>query len=539
MAAPTLDDAILDPSIPMHWMLEIMVEETVVFRCASATVDAGGHCWPGLLTMTRRPHLRVNPYEARGEVCSCSVRLAPMTGELSASVEALRPCDLSALHNRQFSDFRARLWRWVEGSAWPPEASQLLIDGYLSGGKIEPNAALSVDVVDATHRLDREFPIFKLDKRRFPNAHADDLGDGPNYLFGTFRVVPAPVTHVGSYYCHGAAGALATVSNAYLDDGAGGITGESIAATTDALGDSYTRLALGSNNPEDKHVTFSGTGYLDDAGGTYQGTPGALLTHPAAQLYYWSYVFCGIPYAKINRQAILNLRTALPGWVTALQVLGSEKTSWSAKCQEIAQLYRGAWYEERGLITTRNLDFNRPPTVVLVEGRNLLEWGPVDPPSEDMIPAEVRISADWGWKGKKKNRRLDWRDVFVADGATIPEFGAAKARFARPVEIQCKSLADNTTGGLALALQVELRRKPRRGVQCKTDRSTHRTLIFDTADVTAHAYPSLDGEGCAGKRWAVEGIEYGLNGNMLELLEGEPVVNLQQLYDDTVAALSG
>lgn len=512
MAVTTWDGALADPRVIIHWLLILTSGGGTVARFADDDVEVSGTPYAGALEVVSAPRITADPYRASASSQGARVTILPLPDDAGAATTT-RPYDLDEIYGASFLQMGAKLYRWAEGTAF--SEADLLLDGLVDGAELDGDGELTLDLVDFSIKYDRKFPRYRISSENFANVYEDDQDMGYSILYGTFVRAPIPTSNTTADYALGAEGTISTLSQCYLDDAA--VSTEAKSAQTDGSGVAYTRISVGTAI-NDKNVTISGVGYVDDAEGYYGGTADAVLTHPADQLHHCSRNYAEWPQALVNAASFVALREETPGYVGAIQVLSDDRTSFFDLCAEAGKFMRAAVFVERGLLTARRLDFTRPPSLTIADEANLLDIENIGWGEKSNLLSKLTLRYNWGWR--KKRKTLDFKSSTTLDSDTYAPFAENLAFLGvEEEEIETKMLGDTATAETAIGAIAELYGKLRKVATVTVTREAHDLRIYDVVEITTEMMPSATGAGWTAKRFVVTGILCGLDNDTLTLLE--------------------
>lgn len=527
MAIRTWAQALADPHVKIHWVLVLLGQAEVgvpggAYRFADAPLDIEGVHYQGALEMDTNPGVYVDPYTSESNSPNAVVSLLPLP-DGGTNAAPLRPYDLEKIIRLDFLGWRARLYRWADGTAWSD--AQLLLNGYIHEPELDADGVLHLTIADRILRHNCKLPRRWVTEVRWPSAYAEDYGRGQNILYGDFTRIPAPVVHAASKYAAIADGTIGSVTSVRVDDVADAGAPATLATTTDAKGDTVSIVTL-TSAPGDSRIDASGTGYKDDALGTYSGTASATLTHPADQLHHMLRTFLNVRAADIDIPSFVGVRSDLPGFTSSIQATGEYMSEFFAIKDDVASLFRIACYAELGLFRLRSLEFNRPAVMRLRENETISKTEPIRSSDRSQLITSLVIRYAWRWL--KKSSVMGFARSFEMDESDNAGFddnahllrGDSNTAIERQRLLESRVIQETTTAELVAARLAELHGKPRKMLKLTVTRDAgHDLRIFDVVRVWLSTYPSADGLGAQGVRYVVTGITYGLDDDKLQLLE--------------------
>jgi len=505
----TWASALLDPTVSIHWLLEIEAGGEVL-RYADADLNVGAHPYRGALGMVSEPTLRSDPYVGETGAVSCQVELQPLM-DGGPDRPLFRAHDIGDTYRVEFIGLVARVYRWAAGSA--ESERNLIIDGHITDANVSRESILSLGISDfSVFYSTKILPPILIDLATFPDASEDDIGRRLPLVYGAFGGLEVPqIASTGDK--HGIGHHIGSIDNGRVDE-----TNNTPALTNTALssGVEYAELDF-SISTDGLTAVVGGTGVLDDDAGTYTGTPDALLAHTADQLHHLAREIVGIPREKIDAFSFVALRAKTASLVNTIIVDADESVNFFKVASVALAPYRGTVCAEHGQLVARLLDFNAPPAAALVEGENASVVDRAEWPGFKNVPAglELEYGKQWDRKRKKFRKML----VLSIEPADYTPFAVAMSRGATKLRVSYPYILDPTTAEALVAGIKELYAKNRRRLSVIVSRECHDLLLYETVSLTWADAPSANGEGWVEKIFAVVGIAYGTDESTLQLLE--------------------
>jgi hypothetical protein len=512
----TWAQALRDPSIPIHWLLEIDVSG-LTWRFADRSVIVESTRYLGALEMSREPSLESDPYQGQTGVIASTVILKPIV-DGGADRPLFRPHDLGDTYRQELIDLPTRLYRWAEGT--PMSERDLVIDGHISDATIRRERDLELELADfALHYSRKILPPYLIDVSDWATTDEDDVGRRAPVVYGTFTGLEVPNivndgTHMIGHH-------IGSVTGGQVE---GASATPALTNTTDANGVPYADLDYAVATAE-KTATVNGTGVLDDADGTYSGTASALLAHTADQLHHLARNLgfdsagnpAGIPVEKIDRASFYALRQLTPSHTNALIIGASDKANYFQVAQVALKPYRASVFVEHGKLTARALNFNALASYALRDGEFLKATEEIQWRGYSQVPAGLEIKYARKWN--KKRKQYENSAVFRLPAEDYAPFLISEDKGAEPLRMEYPYVNDATTVEALAQEAKELHSFCRRRIKAAVTRDCHDIRLYSIVTMTAASAPSVDGEGWTDKRLAVIGITYGVERNVLTLLE--------------------
>lgn len=515
--ATTLAEAILDRSVPFHWLI-LFEAQGFSARYAEADMTAAGHQWRGIVRMGTTPEVSANPYTGQGSAGAWSFSLLPERKDLLAEATN-REYDWESVNGFSYSEATVTLYRWPEGCPLGDPISVGVVDGVT----MESDGSLSFEVVSITEKYDAAFPRYCItDTQTYYTAttaavHEDDVGRGYPILYGNFRRLECPNVDTTYLYALMAGHHCAGYTTAWRDDDDSATP--TLRNTTDGSGRDVCILdfsVLGVSAIVTVTATGTDGGYADDADGTYTGTASTLILHPCDQLRHMGRIEAEIPAARIDHGSFIYGRQRLPGYEFSTIVSTDDKTSYFQVCTDVCQFLAAAVLFERGQLRFRMLDLDAFPSLTISDADILdmsLGWG-----DKRQTISYLRLRYEWGYVWKRKT--MDYRKSVELTDTDRADLKANLARYGeKKLELETKHIYDADTADAVADRMVTLRSKLRKVVTLTVDRAAHAVNLFDVVSITTAYAPSSDGAGWADKRFVVTRIAYGLDTNTLTLLE--------------------
>lgn len=504
----TWREALLDPSIPIHWLLEIDAGG-LTWRFADTHVIVGSHHHLGALDMIREPSLDSDPYQGETSMIVSTVALRPIP-DGGPDRPLFRPHDLADTFRAEYIGLPARLYRWAYGTA--ESERDPIIDGNVSSAIVRQGGELEIEVADFSLRYSRlALPPYVIDTEIWPNADEDDVGRRAPIVCGTFAGLEVPKIATGGKQMIGHH--IGTLTGGAID----GVSSTPVLTNTaDADGIEYAEADYPAATAG-ATVTANGTGALDDADGTYSGTADALLTHTADQLHWLAREIVGIPAALIDANAFVALREITISHLNTLIIGADDKVNFFQVSAVALLPYRGSVFVERGKLTARALDFDAPPVFALRDGELLIAMEEIEWQGYKDVPAGIEFKYAMKWNRKKKQYATS--QVFKIAAEDYPPFAKSQALGGEMLRAEYPYVRDAATIEALAANIQELHSFNRRLVKVRVGRECHGLLLYAPVTLSAAEYPSADGAGCEDKRFAVIGITYGAEESTLTLLE--------------------
>jgi len=507
--------ALRDPSIAIHWLLEIDAGG-LTLRYADADLVVGDAPYLGGMEVNRLPSLGFDPYQGQANAVVATVVLAPNKAG-GKKLTNFRAHDIADTFRVDYVGLVARLYRWAKGTGSADR--DLIIDGNVTAASVRGKTELELEVSDFTLKYSRKvLPPIVVDTDAFPDAPEDDIGRRGPIMYGTFTDIEVPCINAAT---EAAPKHLIGLPIASITDGR--ISGElattptlaSVAATSTTPAHATATYAALTTQ---KYATISGTGIKDDEDGTFSESSLAVMNHVSSQLHHLAHEVTGIPAAKIDVPSFTYLREKTSPRESTIVLAADDKIGFFGVAQIALMPYRGAIYHERGLLRIGTLDLDGVPVVDLRYGEMLadvdeIEWRDI----VDTVPGGIEIKYARQWNEKKKEYATQKiKRVRIED--YVP-FEIAFNLGAEELKLEFPYITATETVNDLVAYVKDLHRFNRRRVSLRVTRGCHNVRIFDTVLVTLPDAPSDEGAGWTDKKFAVIGIAYGAEESTLTLLE--------------------
>ena len=524
MAYPTtFAEAILDPSVPIHWVLTLE-KGGDTWRFADTDLTISDRHYVGALAVSGKPSQSIDPWTQRASACTATVQLHPVPDE-PGDADTTRPYDLAKMTGFAFIGMQAKLGLWAEGTA--DTEIKVRLSGYASRPSIDENGVLTLHLEDWSTRRNRHFPQYRVELEDHPYARGDDRAKGYSILYNKAVGLPCPcsteaaLSGGASSFFLIAFGATSANTAVYKDDEAWTayctfLTGTSV------QGKEVTWFYVSSAYPaEGATYTFWGLGPVD-ASGYYQGTAGALLSNPIAQLWHMAVHHGGIPHELIDEGEFARLREVYTAWASNIQIGPDDETTYFDVVEEMSGPMWCAFFVWGDRLTARMLDLKAASVLHLRENENLFGLT-VNPDDESNLRTKLTVKYNWGWSfvdeelSFRESKRLDPdTSTYLANIESLLD---DNGEIAIEEVVETKYFSEAATMDHHLAMSEQMHGVVRATGTAVAEREAHDLKIYDAVQITHSRYPSSGGSGCAAKRVIVTGLTWDRDRVEIEWLE--------------------
>ena len=524
MAYPTtFAEAILDPSVPIHWVLTLE-KGGDTWRFADTDLTISDRHYVGALAVSGKPSQSIDPWTQRASACTATVQLHPVADE-PGDADTTRPYDLAQMTGVAFIGLQVKLGLWAEGTT--ETEIKVRLSGYASRPTIDANGVLTLYLEDWSTRRNRRFPKYRVELEDFPYARTDDRAKGYSILYNKAVGLPCPCSTKASlsggtesYFLIGL-GATSANTYVYADDtnySAYCVFSSGVGIQGDVISWFYVPNAY---TVDGKQLTFWGLGPVD-ASGYYQGTAGALLTNPIAQLWHMAVNHAGITHELIDEGEFQRLREVYTAWQSNIQIGPDDETTFFDVVEEMSGPMWCAFLVWGEQLTARMLDLRAAPVMHLRENENLFGMT-VNPDDESHLRTKLTVKYNWGWSFV--DEELSFRESKRLDPDTSTYLANIESLFDDNGDIsveevvETKYFSEAATMDHHLAMSEQMHGVVRATGTMTADREAHRLKLYDAVQVTHSRYPSRDGSGCAAKKVIVTGFMWDRDRVEIEWLE--------------------